>query len=412
MGPPERSLRDVLADGPMQPAQVVTLISQIAEDLDSSPSQGRTRRVIAPDHIVVAADGSARLVGAPRQISELTGETPVPVELVDYLAPEVFLSNAADGSVDVYALACLVYHCLTGQPPYPAAGLESKILGHLSSPPPKPSALNPAVPFAFDAVIATGMAKEPPERFRTAGELAQAAAQTVQTVTDLLADRKYPYPDAGSDGGRHAIADTVAMGRNIALVTAPDDATFVTNVFPHLPSGTELYVLREKRNGYERGAHFDVYQGLLHDGYPFVATFNLVGDASLVTTLLPADLTAYYFKHHAVLSDVAHRARRLVSDLALMRPGATVTRSEIGPGVGLIIPQPPIGYQPVVHDVRPPAQYGRGSYGMFLKFIVPKDDSSIRSFVTDLGFEPWRPGTSWYAAAEVRGRPYEPPQPD
>lgn len=412
MGPDERRLRDVLADGPMPPAQAATVIGQIAEELDSFPSGDGVHRVVTPDHVIFDATGRARLVGGPRLVSGLTGGTPIPAGMFDYLAPEVYTSNVVDSAVDVYALTCVAYHCVVGEPPYPTRGPSRAIRAHLSAPPPRPSALNPAVPFALDTVIAKGMAKDPRERFHSAGELARAARDAVIVPANAAIGRHYTYPDAGSEGGRRAISAAVATGAAIALVTARDEATFVADVFTRLPSGTELYVSREERNGYDRGAHFDAYQGLLHDDFPYVATYNIIGDATLDSTLLPADLTAYYFKYHALLTDVAHRARRLLSDLALMRPGEQVTRAEIGPGVALVIPQLPVGHQPVVHNVVPHAAYGPESFGMFLKFVVPKADSRTKAFIADLGFVPWQPGLTWYTAAQAQGRSYEVPKPD
>ena len=65
---------------------------------------------------------------------------------------------------------------VTGTQPYPGDSAEQQITGHLTLKPPKPSSLNPAIPAAFDDVIARGMAKQPTERFSSAGELASAAS--------------------------------------------------------------------------------------------------------------------------------------------------------------------------------------------------------------------------------------------
>jgi serine/threonine kinase PknH len=75
----------------------------------------------------------------------------------------------------VYALACVLYECLTGRQPYPGASVEQQITGHLTLPAPAPSRLNSAVPGGFDEVIAKGMAKDPELRYQSAAELARAA---------------------------------------------------------------------------------------------------------------------------------------------------------------------------------------------------------------------------------------------
>ncbi len=78
-----------------------------------------------------------------------------------------------------YALACVLHQCLTAQTPYPGDSLEQQITGHLTLEPPEPSAIDPAIPAAFNEVIARGMAKDPELRYQTAGELATAARQAL-----------------------------------------------------------------------------------------------------------------------------------------------------------------------------------------------------------------------------------------
>jgi serine/threonine protein kinase len=76
-----------------------------------------------------------------------------------YMAPERFSTGVADARADVYSLTCMLHECLTGAQPYPGDSAEQQITGHLTLTPPKPSKLNPAIPAAFDDVIARGMAK-------------------------------------------------------------------------------------------------------------------------------------------------------------------------------------------------------------------------------------------------------------
>jgi peptidyl-prolyl cis-trans isomerase B (cyclophilin B) len=92
-----------------------------------------------------------------------------------YMAPERFRAREADARADIYALACVLYECLTGRRPFPGDSLESQYAAHKEDPPPKPSATRPKVPAQFDAVIANGMAKHPDNRYATTVELAGAA---------------------------------------------------------------------------------------------------------------------------------------------------------------------------------------------------------------------------------------------
>ncbi|MET0132076.1 MAG: serine/threonine protein kinase, partial [Kibdelosporangium sp.] len=78
-----------------------------------------------------------------------------------------------------YALACMLFQCLTGAKPFSAENALAVMYMHLTNEPPRPSEVRPGVSAAFDRVIAQGMAKSPDERFATAGELAAAAQRAL-----------------------------------------------------------------------------------------------------------------------------------------------------------------------------------------------------------------------------------------
>src|SRR6185437_8194189 len=92
-----------------------------------------------------------------------------------YMAPERITDETPDPRADIYALACVLYECLTGRQPFGGDTMEQQIGGHLTEPPPRPSERHPDVPARLDAVIARGMAKNPEDRYPTTRELAQAA---------------------------------------------------------------------------------------------------------------------------------------------------------------------------------------------------------------------------------------------
>ena len=184
-----KDLKAVIADGVLQPERTVAIIEQIASALHDAHRIGLVHRDVKPSNILVTENdfaylidfGIARAMGDTRMTS--TGNV---IGTMAYLAPERVTTGQIDPRADIYALACVLHECLTGSQPYPGDSLERQIGGHLGLPPPRPSALCNGLPAEFDTVIATGMAKNPDERYSTVTELAAAArAAITQSATAL-----------------------------------------------------------------------------------------------------------------------------------------------------------------------------------------------------------------------------------
>lgn len=174
------SLRTLLANqGPLAPARAVAVVRQVAAALDAAHAGGVTHRDVKPENILVTADDFAYLVdfGIARAASDpaLT-QIGTAVGTYNYMAPERFTGDEVTYRADIYSLACVLGECLTGAPPFQTESVERLIAAHLLDPAPRPSQLRPGqVPAGLDEVIARGMAKNPEDRYRTAGELAAAA---------------------------------------------------------------------------------------------------------------------------------------------------------------------------------------------------------------------------------------------
>jgi ABC-type amino acid transport substrate-binding protein len=173
-------LGSVLAEtgGPFPPERAVKIVEQVASALESAHSVGLVHRDVKPSNIFLAARDFVYLIdfGIARTTSQ-TGLTSAGSTLgtMAYMAPERFKTGRSDPRSDIYALTCVLHECLTGRRPYRGESLEQQLAGHLMTPPPLPSAINPALPRGFDAVIAKGMAKKPGDRYQSALELAEAA---------------------------------------------------------------------------------------------------------------------------------------------------------------------------------------------------------------------------------------------
>jgi ABC-type amino acid transport substrate-binding protein len=153
----------------------------VAAALDAAHEAGLIHRDIKPSNILITDRDFVYLIdfGLARTAGE-AGLTTAGSTLgtMAYMAPERFEGKRVDPTSDIYALTCVLYECLTGVRPYPADSLEQQIAGHMTKPPPRPSATDPKLA-AFDDVIAKCMAKKPSKRYQTAGELAAAARRAL-----------------------------------------------------------------------------------------------------------------------------------------------------------------------------------------------------------------------------------------
>jgi serine/threonine protein kinase len=194
-----RDLQTVLTDGPLAPERAVRIIEQVAKALHAAHRIGLIHRDVKPSNILIAEDDFAYLIDFG--IAHAAGETGLTstgaaIGTWAYMSPERLNTGHADARADIYALTCVLHEALTGQRPYPGDSLEQQIVGHLTTPPPRPSALQPGVPQPLDAIIAKGMAKNPDQRYATTVELARAArdATTVPLPRPGPTAPVYPHP--------------------------------------------------------------------------------------------------------------------------------------------------------------------------------------------------------------------------
>jgi serine/threonine kinase PknH len=182
-----QTLLDLIEKGPLEPSRAVNIINQVAAALDAAHAEGLIHRDIKPQNILVTPADFAYLVDFG--IAEASGETRLTtagsqIGTLNYMAPERFRDPVSTPAVDVYSLACVLYESLTGELPFTRDSLENLVAAHIASPPPRPSVANMRVPAAMDDVIARGMAKDPDDRYGSAGALGRAAQRAMQTVSN------------------------------------------------------------------------------------------------------------------------------------------------------------------------------------------------------------------------------------
>lgn len=174
------SLREqVRVNGVLPPARAVAIIAQVAAALDAAHGAGLVHRDIKPENVLLAGDDFAYLVdfGIAYGGGEATvTKTGLVIGSCAYMSPERLNGTPGGPPSDVYSLTCLLFECLTGRAPFEADDIRQVMSAHMFAAPPRPSAERHGISPAFDDVVAKGMAKNPADRYGSAGALARAAA--------------------------------------------------------------------------------------------------------------------------------------------------------------------------------------------------------------------------------------------
>jgi serine/threonine-protein kinase len=281
--------------GPLSPHRAVALVEQVASALDTAHAAGLVHRDVKPsnllldrevsqqfgDFIYLADFGITRSSSSTRSYS-LT-RTGALLGSLDYMAPEQF-DGVVDQRVDIYALACVFFELLTGKKPYQGIGLPALMHAHVNVAPPKPSGLNAELGSAFDDVISRGMAKNPVERFYSAGELATAARAALAGVDHAstegegmgggpgasqrardaeyalvveqkqrervelsgrheLIEEEFPNDEAETDADQHGVAATSSAA---ATETITDLGESPTVHYPQDAAGEDIHIARNE----------------------------------------------------------------------------------------------------------------------------------------------------------------------
>jgi serine/threonine protein kinase len=137
-------------EGPLSPARAVAIVRQIAAALDAAHAEQVIHRDVKPANILLTGDDFACLVDfglANAATDARLTSSGTTIGTFAYMAPERFGNAKVSYRADIYALACVLYECLTGAPPYPASGdPPAQMAAHLTAPIPRPSQWRPQIP--------------------------------------------------------------------------------------------------------------------------------------------------------------------------------------------------------------------------------------------------------------------------
>jgi CHASE2 domain-containing sensor protein len=184
--------------GPLEPLRTAQLVRQLAGALDSAHAHRLMHRDVkpanvlltreSPEHVYLTDFGVAKRIGGGEGMT-VEGQW---IGTLDYLAPEQIRGEPVGAAADIYALAGVLYQCLTGEIPFPRDNEAAKLWAHINERPPAPSRLRPSLPAGLDRVVARGMSKDPTARFPSATELALACFAALGIAPG--ADPPLPHP--------------------------------------------------------------------------------------------------------------------------------------------------------------------------------------------------------------------------
>ena len=220
----------VRAEGRLDPGRAAYIVSQVASALDAAHARGIVHRDVKPANVLLGAADHAYLTdfGLTKSLTSHTGSTRDGgwVGTLGYVAPEQIRGERIDARADVYALGCVLYHALSGSPPYQRDSDEATLWAHLNDDPPSIAAHAPGVPEGFDQVLSRAMAKDPAERYQSAGDLGRAALAAAGRGAA-------PGPE------RRVAVGEAAPGDEQETVVSPDQAQ--TAVAARTPAGRRLW---------------------------------------------------------------------------------------------------------------------------------------------------------------------------
>jgi serine/threonine-protein kinase len=351
-----RTLRDLLRqEGRLLPRRAVEMVAEVCRALDYAHSQGIVHRDIKPGNVMLTRGGQIKVmdfgIARAATASQATvTQTAAVIGTAQYLSPEQARGEHTDGRSDVYSTGCLLYELLTGQPPFTGDSPVAVAYQHVREAPVPPSQLDPEISGDLDAVVLKAMAKNPANRYQTAGEM----AGDLERVAD----------------GRRVVATPVLAPEARTTVLSP--ATTATTVLaPMAAAEQRVAAQRRRRIGYAAL------------GFAVIAVIVV---ASLVTKSLLSSNTKLSLQTPNLVNRTEAEARKILSDDKLV-VGHVDQRYDPTHASGIVLGQSPTANFKITQGTAVDLVVSKGTEMITVPAdVIGQQERAVRNELTLAGF--------------------------
>ena len=226
-----------LTSGLLGVDQVNRVVRQVADALDFAHKRGVVHRDIKPSNIMVSNDGHVTLMdfglvrateGTVLTMSGAVMGTP------EYMAPEQAQGQPTDHRADIYAFGIVIYRLLVGRLPFERTTAPALIHAHVYEAPPPLRQLRPDLSRVVEAVVLKAIAKQPTDRYQSAGQL----AREFEAAIGGKADAGLAAPTAPPAARQPASKMPILIGLLLLLLVAAVGGAWLITSPPETPTAT------------------------------------------------------------------------------------------------------------------------------------------------------------------------------